>query len=324
MAFTSGLPPSALLAHKLTGVVIDDTFPIVDVTDWVIVEEETSGVTPKLWLAEPDTNPEVRWLFKAVTVKNGHVHGEDWAEKAAAHLGAYLTIPCAHAELARWNGFDGSLSRNLRPDSCQIQPGRALLEKGNAPGYVHHSKGKDHPGHTLDNIKAVLSGALPPPGCTLPFDGSAFDVFAGYVLFDAWIANQDRHDQNWSVLMSGIAAPGPMRLSGSYDHGSSLGFGVLDAKCQEMLASEDRIQRWCERGRARRLEGRPKLVDAAQMALQLASPEARAHWPQRLQQVSNSEVRLLMDRIPRMSDAQRRFAVKLLEANRRRLLGVCF
>jgi hypothetical protein len=28
----------------------------------------------------------------------------------------------------------------------------------------------------------------------LPFDASAFDVFAGYMVFDAWIANQDRHD----------------------------------------------------------------------------------------------------------------------------------
>jgi len=25
-----------------------------------------------------------RWLFKSVTVKQGHIHGEDWAEKAVA------------------------------------------------------------------------------------------------------------------------------------------------------------------------------------------------------------------------------------------------
>jgi hypothetical protein len=193
-------------------VLSDDPFPIIDVTDWVIVEEEPSGATPKLWLAEPETDPEVHWLFKSVTVKDNHIHGEDWAEKAASHLGAYLTIPCATVELGRWNAFDGCISRSLRPVSCQMQPGRAQLEKRNAPGYVHHSKGKDHPGHTLDNIKAVLSGAFPPPGCALPFDGSAFDVFAGYVLFDAWIANQDRHDHNWSVLIPGTATPGRVNL----------------------------------------------------------------------------------------------------------------
>ena len=301
----------------------DDPFPIIDVTGWVSVEEEASGATPKLWLAEPGTEPEVHWLFKAVTVKYDHVHGEDWAEKAASHLGAFLALPCATVELARWNAFNGCISRNLRPRSCQMQPGRAQLEKRSAPGYVHRSKGKDHPGHTLDNIKAVLSNALPPPDCALPFGGSAFDVFAGYVMFDAWIANQDRHDHNWSVLIPGTATPGPTRLSGSYDHGSSLGFGVQDAKCEELLAMRGGIERWCARGQAMRLEGRPSLVDGARQALELASPKARAHWLKQLQRVRDSDVQRVMDRIPRMSDAQRSFAVKLLEVNRRRLLHVC-
>jgi hypothetical protein len=304
-------------------VLSDDPFPTIDVTGWVIVEEETSGATPKLWLAEPGTDPEVHWLFKAVTVKYDHVHGEDWAEKAASHLGAFLALPCATVELARWNAFDGCISRNLRPRSCQMQPGRAQLEKHSAPGYVHRSRGKDHPGHTLDNIRAVLSGALPPPDSALPFDGSAFDVFAGYMLFDAWIANQDRHDHNWSVLIPGTATSGPTRLSGSYDHGSSLGFGVQDAKCEEMLATQGGIEHWCARGQAMRLERGPSLVDAAWEALELGSPEARAHWLEQLQRVRDSDVRRVMHRIPRMSDAQRSFAVKLLEVNRRRLLDVC-
>lgn len=162
-----------------------------------------------------------------------------------------------------------------------------------------------------------------PQACALPFDGSAFDVFAGYVLFDAWIANQDRHDNNWSVLMPGTATRGATRLSGSYDHGSSLGFSVLDAKCGDVLATREGIERWCARGRASRLEGGPSLVDAAREALELASPEARAHWPKQLRLISVDDVRLLLDRIPRMSDAQRRFAGKLLEVNRRRLLDVC-
>lgn len=301
----------------------DDPFLVNDVTRWVIVEEETSGDTPKLWLAEPGTDPEVHWLFKAVTVKDGHVHGEDWAEKVASHLGAFLALPCATVALARWEAFDGCISRNLRPRSCQMQPGRAQLEKYSAPGYVHRSKGKSHPGHTLENIRAVLSGAFPPPDCALPFDGSAFDVFAGYVFFDAWIANQDRHDHNWSVLIPGTSPPGPTRLSGSYDHGSSLGFSLRDARCEEMLATEGAVERWCARGQALRLEGRPNLVDAALEALELASAEARAHWPRQLERVADGDARRVMDRIPRMSDAQRSFAVKLLEVNRRRLLDVC-
>lgn len=191
----------------------EEPFPVIDVTDWEITDEETSGAEAKFWLEEPGT--EVRWLLKSVTVAAGHVHGEDWAEKAASHFGSLLGVPCARVELAVWREFPGCISANLRPRSYQMQPGRTQLERCNAPGYVHHSTGRNHPGHSLENIRTVLAGVLPPPGYVLPFDATAFDVFAGYVLFDAYIANQDRHDNNWSVLISGTAtADAPTRRRG--------------------------------------------------------------------------------------------------------------
>lgn len=47
---------------------------------------------------------------------------------------------------------------------------------------------------------------------------SALDVFAGYVLLDAWIANQDRHHENWGALRMGTA----LYLAPSFDHGAAL------------------------------------------------------------------------------------------------------
>lgn len=297
-------------------------FPVIDVTSWEITDEETSGAEAKFWLEQPGT--QVRWLLKSITVKAGLVHGEDWAEKAASHLGRLLGIPCAHVELAVWHESPGCISENLRPRPYQMQPGRAQLERCNAPGYVHHSKGKDHPGHSLRNIHAALAEAMPPPGCDLPFGATAFDVFAGYVLFDAWIANQDRHDNNWSVLIPSTAtAAEPTRLSGSYDHASSLAFGVQDTKREIMLGERSGIERWCAKGRASRLEDRPGLVEAAVTALELASREARAYWPQQLEQVNDEDVRRVLARIPRMSDTARTFARRVLEVNRRRVLDAC-
>jgi len=174
-------------------------FAIVDVTSWEIINEEPSGAEAKFWLEQPDT--EVRWLLKSVTVTAaGHVQGEDWAEKATSHLGILLGVPCAHVEMAVWRESPGCISESLRPRWYQMQPGQTVLERCNAPGYVHHSTGKEHPGHSLENIRDALAGALPPPSCDLPFDATAFDVFAGYVVFDAWIANL------WgSITRSGLA-----------------------------------------------------------------------------------------------------------------------
>jgi len=91
---------------------------------------------------------------------------------------------------------------------------------------------------------------------------------------------------------------------------------------EEMLATMGGVERWCARGQALRLEARPSLVDAAREALELASPEACTYWLEQLERIGDVDVRRVMDRIPRMSDPQRSFAVKVLEVNRRRLLDV--
>ena len=92
-----------------------------------------------------------RWLFKSVTVKQAHIHGEDWAEKAVTQLASLLGIPCARIELAEMRGAPGCIGTDLRPPLHELQHGQVLLEERGAPGYIH-GKGKVHPGHSLENI----------------------------------------------------------------------------------------------------------------------------------------------------------------------------
>lgn len=295
-----------------------EPFKVIDVSGWDVVDHETSGAEEKYWLQEPAT--DVRWLFKAVTIKDGHVHGEDWAEKVVGEVGGLLGIPCARIELAVFRGQLGCISADLRPASYELQHGQVLLEECAAPGYVHGT-GRNHPGHTLENIRAVLDGALPPPGCALPFTASAYDVFAGYVVLDAWVANRDRHDNNWAVLRPLLTSGEPLRLCGSYDHASSLGFNVTDEERMRRLA-EDSVESWCRKGRASRFgyERGTTLVDLATRALQLASRDAQHHWCDQLRKISDDEVQNILDRVPRMSDPARKFAESVLSVNRRRVL----
>jgi hypothetical protein len=297
-------------------------FPIVVVSDWDVVADETSGVEEKYWLQEPDTG--VRCLFKAATIKEGHhLHGEDWAEKTVAHLAGLLGMPCASIEMAEMNRRPGCISKDLRPIQYELQHGQVLLEECRAPGYVH-GKGKVHPGHTLENIRSSLAEAVPPPGCELPFDATAYDVFAGYVLLDAWVANRDRHDNNWAVLRPVLASGGPLHLCGSYDHASSLGFNLTDQERSRRIA-EGSVGTWAGRGTAWRFDYAKgtTLVDLAVRALLLASPDAKGHWTERLSQVGQEEVRALLARVPRMSDPARTFAEQVLDVNRRRVLDGC-
>ncbi len=302
-----------------------EPFPVMDTSDWEITQDETAGAGAKLWLTEPGTG--TGWMFKSVTVKQGHVHGEDWAEKAAAHIAGFLGVPCARVEMATWKGFRGSIAASLRPRVYDLQPGRVLLEDRNAPGYVHRSKGQLHPGHSVANIRAALDGVLPPPDCDLPFGATAFDVFAGYLVLDAWIANRDRHDNNWSVLKPSTTA-GPLRLCGSYDHANSLGYNLTDGERARRLDDERQLLRWCEKGTAWRFEYPaggpvPTLAETAASALRLASADARAHWTEQLGRVDDDNVRQVLARVPGMSEPARNFAARVLEVNRRRVLDAC-
>ena len=308
-----------------------DPYEPVDVSSWEVVREETSGAESKWWLREPGTRDD--WLFKTVTVKDGHVHGEDWAEGAASVLAGVAGIPAAQCATATRVDeaaelrMQGSISLNLAPPSFDLLEGRLLLER--FPGYVHQTGRRGgHPGHSLQNILTVLEGAHPPPGSLLPFDATAFDVFAGYVMFDAWIANTDRHDNNWAILRHATDQDQPIYLCGSYDHASCLGFGVTDAKRAMRLARPELMLKWCEKGLASCFEHNPEervpsLVDVAKRALEMAAPRAMAHWLARLARVSDAEIHEIMLGIPGMSEPARNFAVSVLEINRRRVLDAC-
>lgn len=303
-----------------------EPFERIDVDSWGIDRDETSGVEEKIWLLEPHTEQPVPWLFKSVTADAELVCGEDLAEKAASELGSRLGVPCARVELARRGGRRGSVSADLCPRGCQMQHGALLMQAREAPGYVV-GRVPGRPGHTLENIRTVLDGALPPPDCDLPFQATAFDVFAGYTIFDALIANRDRHDENWAVLLP-IAGEGAIRLCGSYDHANSLGYNLNDNKRLMYLQRDGGVSGWCRKGTAFRYEhtpgkASPTLVEVAVGALGLASPEARAHWPRALEDLGEDQIRGVIGQLPGLSEPARTFTTEVVLVNRKRLLDAC-
>jgi len=172
-------------------------------------------------------------------------------------------------------------------------------------------------------IMTALADCQPPPGRS---DLTAAEAFAGYLVLDAWVANRDRHDQNWAVLRR-TAAPGGLQLAPSYDHASSLGFSLFDDRREKLLRS-GAIKRWAERGRAHRFERDPSLpprdiatlVATAHHALDLAGDRARRHWTERLRTLDWTKVEGVVVRTPRLSDVTARFILEVLMVNRRRLL----
>jgi hypothetical protein len=300
-------------------VMSDVRFGLVDVSAWRVRDEEPAGGDEKEWLTDPDGRD---WLFKPVTEHQSFVQGEDWSEKLSAEMGRLLGVPCAKVELAVRARRRGSISLDLKPANWELQPGAVLLAQ-TVPNY--DSADRRRRGHSLVNIETALEGFGPPPGAQVPTAFEAFDVFVGYLVFDAWIANRDRHDENWAVLLP----PPPessSALAGSYDHASSLGFNLTDTERERRLR-ERTVHAWAMRGDAYRFEwpggakrGIPTLVDFAAAAISTRRPEVRSHWISHLEAVEDQAVADLVARMPEMSQPACNFVVELATINRERLL----
>lgn len=293
---------------------------------WTVEQPEAGGGGPNKWIRDPQDR---RWLYKATRFNkyNGQPQGEDWAEKSVEELASLILVPTAHVEVAHIRRPDGEelgvVSRDLAV-ARDLQGGFMLLT--GVPGYRYRDDmgrpPKSHVGHTVENIRRVLeeNGVRPPAGFK-PSSFTAFDVFAGFLVLDAWVGNQDRHEENWAVLRS---PAGDLSLAPSFDHGASLGFLLTEEQRAVKAADEAAMRSYAEGGRASKIEGRRlQLVEVAADALEQATSEARSFWCRQLELVSSESCATALADVPRLSDASRRFCLKLLDVNRRRLLDVC-
>jgi hypothetical protein len=215
---------------------VTDEFRVVDVSDWQVASIEPRGLEEKAWLEEPSTGEGQarRWLFKPITRHDWGDQGEDWAEKIASEVGHLLGVPCALVELAVRHGERGLISLDLAPRPLELFTGMLVLP-GVVDGYqIGASRVKGRPGHSLPNICRALAECAPPPHAQVPSGFGAFDVFTGYLMMDALIANRDRHDENWAILRPADPEV-PDMLCGSYDHASSLGYNLPDERRRQKL-----------------------------------------------------------------------------------------
>ena len=277
--------------------------------------DEPMGTKEKFWVKLPDDDR--LWLFKLARERDGVVRGEDWAEWIVHHLATLLGVPSATVRPALWNGRRGIVSRSmLRSGSEELVHGNSVLF-GHDSGYDQQAK-RENPNYTPATVRDALRGVLGPDSDAVPAALSGYDVWTGYLVLDAWTAGRDRHHENWALIRTG----GERRLAPSFDHGNALGFAENDERRTVLLADGGKLEHWLDKGKSHHFAGRPSLVELAVQALMLASPVAFEHWIERLKAVAEQDVQAVIDAVPSevMSEASRRFAIRLLEANRRRVL----
>lgn len=296
-------------------------FAIVTVPDEASTQLEQLGTKAKFWYRDAQQRRMLCKLGRPGT-------GENWAEKACCEIARHLGLPHAEYELAVWKGQKAVVTPMFVPEGGRLVHGNELLAKIH-PGYEEARKyGVSQ--HTLRRVVAAVRRVVAPPlGWACPaevMDG--VDAFAGYLLLDALVGNQDRHHENWGIVF----APGTgITLAPTFDHASSLGRNETDESREERLNSRDRgrsVDHYVTRARSgffRTLKSsKPMSPLEAFVEIARMRPAAARYWLRRLDATDLKVMDAVFRDIPptEISDAARRFALKMIEINRQRLLSV--
>ena len=327
------IPEDQLIITKLEPelVSIPGLFPIRDISDLAPEGPEQLGTKEKSWFAYSEKHwywdfKGDRFLFKA----GREGTGENWAEKVACELCKLLELPHAEYDLAVYRGKKGVITPNFVPKGARLELGNEILARY-VSGY-EKTKRFSQTQHTLSRVLRWVRGKevdLPIGFSGFDYLNSAIDVFVGYLMLDAWIANQDRHHENWGYVVE--LSNGSIHLAPTFDHASSLGRNESDENRVRRLNTKDigmSMERYIERAKSAfyqtQKDTKPlSTIDAFIIAAK-RRPDAARIWLQKLEDISSPDVRAIIVRVPHeeMSDIAKGFTQQILDLNRQRLLGI--
>ncbi|MGR2868397.1 hypothetical protein [Vibrio vulnificus] len=283
---------------------------------------EQLGTKEKFWFYDPSDSNQ-RFLFKFSRENTG----EHWSEKVAEQLCIQLGIPHVQYDMAETGGRYGIITPNVIPENCRMVMGNEVLHKDN-PKYpdVSMMRVKEH---TVKRVLGVLDKQnydLPPS----PYDLTglnAGDVFCGYLMLDTLISNQDRHHENWAIILNNET--GAKCLCPTYDHAASLGRELTDNERKDRLESKDTGRQICTFVRRARSElfklksdKRPLLtIDAFYLSVE-GRENAKRHWLSKLEELTDEKIKEIFSNIPNtvITELARKFACEMVLENKKRLL----
>lgn len=302
------------------------TFEIERLDTWNQVAPEQLGTKTKYWF---DSEQGVKFLYKL----GREGTGENWAEKIAYHLAILLGIPAANYELATWKESKGVLSPRFHRKDERLIMGNELIAQL-TEGYDPDKKRRQEKYNVRRVIRMLNAYKIAPPDPDLfaefhPGFEVASDYLCGYLLLDAWIANTDRHHENWGVIFN--SASGVARLAPTFDHASSLGRELTDEERKIRLETNDlrrTVEYYANRAKSAffGMGDNPKMISPIQafQEAQELRPEAAELWLARLRNVSPEQTHEIFKKMPEefLSNEGAEFAVRMLEYNQRKLIGL--
>jgi len=295
-------------------------YTIINVPDDASTQLEQLGTKAKFWFRNDKNKP---MLFKQGRPETG----ENWAEKVCCEICTLLRLPHAKYDLATWRSKEGVVTPTFVPKNSRLIHGNELLAKFNDDYDITLTYSSNQ--HTLRRVMALLKllNLQEPIGWNYPTEiNNVTDIFTGYLLLDALTGNQDRHHENWGIISS---INDGLSLAPTFDHASSLGRNETDKNRLERLNSNDRfrsVDYYVTRARSGLYPSdlTNKAYTTLEAFLEIAKINVLSgrYWLEQLKKIQVSDFEFILAQIPdtQISGAARKFALKMLQINKNRLL----
>lgn len=291
-------------------------YPIKDISPSYSLEQ--LGTKEKFWTEDN------QGLFKFSRPNTS----EHWTEKAAYELAKLIDLPSASYHLASCQDRYGILSENFISNDAVLIHGNEILHKI----ISDYQKDKTHQlkEYKLDVVFSLAEywhkeqKVMPPAECPIQ---SVLTCFIGYMIFDTWIGNQDRHHENWGLVINREESDVIARLAPSYDHASSLAFNISDTEKEKRLKTKDKgysIATFAGRARTPFYNKHGKRLLTIEVATYLYKnhPDETNYWLNRLRDIDCNDIHNVFKQIPSkmISQTSIDFSVEYLNVNKNRLL----
>lgn len=299
----------------------------IDISNFKHEEFEPLGTKAKYWCSDKFGND---YLFKSIETHDSNNNvvsraGEDWSEKVSCEIAKLLRIPCADYELAYDSKTRGVITKNfITSDNAYLVTGNEILKNYSAPINIENTKKteKQNIMHVYIILRRIIRNK--PLGFnSLPHIKSAADFFTGYLMLDALLSNQDRHSENWGLIVTG---KGRFHLAPSFDHAAGLGRNESDETKTNRLNSHDKGQQittYVQRAKSYFYlkEKRLRTFKAFEY-FGMLNPKAALSWLEQLDGLTADIMQAIITPVPEeiMSDASKRFALEMLICNKSNMM----
>jgi len=282
---------------------------------------EQLGTKEKFWFKDESVNN----LFKVGRDNTG----EDWVEVVVADICSLLGLPHAKYSFAVYESLQGTITTSFVPDGGRLVHGNELLAKAYKTLDIEYEENTFYKvrNYNIRIIHAILSHAEFNPAFNIikydEFD-TAFDMFVGYIVLDCLISNQDRHHENWGLIVLGQM----LFLAPTFDHASGLGSKEHDIKKSKRLSGSDprvTMKHFVERARTPFYDkGKILTTYEAVEACAKLNPKFTLYWLKKIDNIDLDKIQEIFGKIPStlISSISIEFAIEMIKENKNRLLVI--